>query len=78
MDLQTDIRWIKNELEHVSDPYLIKALKNILQYHKNVEEDFVLSEEHKKILDDRLAKHQANPKEGSSWEQVKERIKQRL
>lgn len=43
----------------------------------NEEGDFILSEEHKQILDERLAAHKASPKEGSSWEEVKTRIKQK-
>ena len=35
MDLQADIQWIKNELSHVSDPKLIEAFKNLLQYRKS-------------------------------------------
>jgi len=34
-----------------------------------------LSDETKQLLDDRLIAHQNNPNEGSSWEDVKSRIK---
>lgn len=34
-----------------------------------------LSEETRQLLDDRLIAHQNNPNEGSSWEEVKSRIK---
>lgn len=34
MDLQADIQWIKNELNGVRDPNLIKAFKNLLIYRK--------------------------------------------
>jgi putative addiction module component (TIGR02574 family) len=38
------------------------------------EGDYTLSEAHKQLLDERLASHEASPKEGSSWEEVKIRI----
>ena len=37
-----------------------------------------LSDEHKKILDERLASHKANPLEGRSWNEVKEDVKKQL
>lgn len=42
------------------------------------EDDYDLSEAHKKILEDRLTAHQANPSAGSSWEDVKNRIRNKL
>ena len=41
------------------------------------EGDFTLSEAHKQLLDERLAEHKASPKEGSSWDEVKTRIRQK-
>ena len=37
-----------------------------------------LSDSHKEILDQRLASHEANLKEGSSWDEVKSRISKQL
>ncbi len=37
--------------------------------------DYTLSEAHIQLLDERLAAHQSSPKEGSTWEEVKTRIK---
>lgn len=39
------------------------------------EETLGLSDETKQLLDDRLATHEDNPIEGSSWEEVKSRIR---
>ena len=39
---------------------------------------FPISEEDKRILDERLADYEANPDEGSSWEEVEARILQNL
>ena len=35
-------------------------------------------EAHKRLLDERLAAHQANPTAGSSWENVRARIEEKL
>lgn len=40
------------------------------------EENFALTELHKQILDERLMAHENSPEEGSTWEEVKNRIKQ--
>lgn len=40
--------------------------------------DYQLSESQQKILDQRLASHEANSLTGSSWEEVKSRVKQKL
>jgi putative addiction module component (TIGR02574 family) len=39
------------------------------------EETLGLSDETKQLLDERLAAHVDNPNEGSSWEEVKSRIR---
>jgi putative addiction module component (TIGR02574 family) len=39
------------------------------------EETLGLSDDTKQLLDDRLASHLNNPTQGSSWEDVKSRIK---
>ena len=41
------------------------------------EGDFILSDAHKQLLDERLAAHKASPQEGSGWEEVKNRIKRK-
>ena len=37
-----------------------------------------LSDETKYLLDERLEAHEENPEEGSTWEEVKDRIKKQL
>lgn len=34
MDLQADLKWIRQELENVKDPIFIEAIKNLLKYRK--------------------------------------------
>lgn len=37
MNLETDIKWIQNELNKVNDPDLIEAFKRLLQFRKKTE-----------------------------------------
>jgi putative addiction module component (TIGR02574 family) len=39
--------------------------------------DFTLSDAHKQLLDERLEDHKASPLEGSTWKEVKDRIKKK-
>jgi len=72
MDLQADIKWIQQELKDVKDQNLIEAIKNLLYFRNNTNNTpYQIPEEHKKILDERLAKHQTNPNAGKSWVEVK-------
>lgn len=37
MDIQADIQWIKNELDHVKDPDFIEVFKRLLQFRRKTE-----------------------------------------
>lgn len=41
------------------------------------QEDYLLTDEHKQLLDERLAAHKASPQEGSTWSEVKNRVTQK-
>ncbi len=43
MNIEADIRWIREELINVKDPNLIEAFKNMLKYRK--EKQALISEE---------------------------------
>ncbi len=58
-----------------ADERVLKLLYGMMKADSE-EGDFALSEADKQLLDERLAAHTASPKEGSSWEEVKTRIKQ--
>ena len=47
-------------------------------YAEMKEDDYELSDVHKKILDERIAAHKAKPSSGSSWDEVKTRIRSQL
>lgn len=58
------------------DNKLIKMLYAVAKEYS--EEDYELTDAHKAILDERLADYEANPTIGSSWKEVKARIKNKL
>lgn len=65
---------------NIKDPNRAHFLLELLQgldYVEIEKEESELSEEHKRILDERLANHEANPNEGSPWQEVKQRIANR-
>ncbi|MBT1704827.1 addiction module protein [Chryseosolibacter indicus] len=41
------------------------------------QENYFLTDEHKQLLDERLAAHKASPQEGSTWNEVKNRVTQK-
>ena len=41
-------------------------------------EHYELSEEHQRILDERLADHESDPTSGASWEEAKSRIRSKI
>jgi thiamine pyrophosphate-dependent acetolactate synthase large subunit-like protein len=72
MDVQADINWIKAELEHVKDPNLIEAFKNLLEYWKKSQASSdwwdEISEEERTQIEEGLA--QADRGEVMAHEQV--------
>ncbi len=70
------IREELHKLINTADDRLLNLMYDVMK-DETREEDFLLTDEHKKILDQRLADHKANPSEGSSWSEVKARIQQK-
>jgi putative addiction module component (TIGR02574 family) len=73
----TQLREELHEFINKADERLLNLLYAMVQADMK-EDDYELSAAHKDILDERLAAHESNPKSGSSWEEVKSRIKNRL
>lgn len=71
------IRELLHEYINKADERLINLIYAMVQADMN-EDDYELSATHKKILDERIAAHEANPLSGSSWTEVKTRIKSQL
>lgn len=71
------IRELLHEYINKADERLINLMYAMVQADMK-EDDYALSAAHKKILDERIAVHEANPSSGSSWEEVKTRVKNQL
>ncbi len=71
------IKELLHQYINKADERLINLMYAMVQADME-EEDYQLSEAHKKVLDKRIAAHEANPSSGSSWEEVKTRISRQL
>ena len=54
----------------MADDRLLKMIKALVESYQETGEGREISEEHKKILDQRLADHKANPTTGREWSEV--------
>ena len=73
----TQIRKLLHEYINKADERLINLMYAMVQADMK-EDDYELSDTHKKILDERIDAHKANPSSGSSWDEVKTRIRSQL
>ena len=62
----------------LSIPERILMVEAIWDSIASKEDKQELSDETKHLLDERLEAHKENPDEGSTWEEVKDRIKKQL
>lgn len=71
------MRQALHEFINHADDRVLKLIYGMMKADTDVDDDYSLSDAHKQILDERLAAHEAAPAEGSTWEEVKARIKKR-
>ncbi|PCH87256.1 MAG: hypothetical protein COB88_05840 [Flavobacteriales bacterium] len=71
-----EIREKLHQLINKADERFIKMVYALAKEYQ--EDDFELSSEHQKILDERLALHKNNPDSASDWNDAKGRIATRL
>jgi putative addiction module component (TIGR02574 family) len=69
---------ILQDILKLSVPERILMVEAIWDSISEKDDQVELSSESKQILDDRLESHRSNPNEGSSWSEVKARIKEQL
>ncbi|KYG81673.1 putative addiction module component (TIGR02574 family) [Roseivirga ehrenbergii] len=69
-----DIREKLHDFINKADDKALEALYSIVQSGID-ESDYTLSKEHKALLEERLEEHEKYPNSGSSWEEVKDRVK---
>ncbi|MBL4754689.1 MAG: addiction module protein [Flavobacteriales bacterium] len=70
------IREKLHQLINNADERFIKMVYALAKEYQK--DDFELSSEHQKILDERLASYKNDPDSGSDWDQVKRRIETQL
>ncbi|MFT6035872.1 MAG: putative addiction module component (TIGR02574 family) [Marivirga sp.] len=72
-----EIRELLHEYINKVGERLISLMYAIVQADMK-EDDYKLSVRHRKILDERIAAHEAHPSSGSSLEEVKARLRSQL
>ncbi len=88
MDLLIEKSLFLKRFEQVTDVDLIVTLNKLLEYalprqkktdelpdNEDMSDNCELSDEHKKILDERLLSYRKNPENLLSWNEVKKRIR---
>lgn len=71
----TEMRQALHEFINQADDRVLKLIYGMMKADTDGDNDYMLSDAHRQILDERLAAHEAAPAEGSSWEDVKSRLK---
>lgn len=62
------------ELKKLSNREKLLLINELWDSLSLQEDALPVPESHKKILDERLRDHEANPEQGSTWKEVKSRI----
>ncbi len=71
MNIELERNLIIEELNHVNDEWLLKAIKRLLGL--DYPEDDI-PEEHKRILDERMNEYDAGKAETMGWDEAKKRL----
>jgi putative addiction module component (TIGR02574 family) len=71
-----DIRKELHEVIEEADEKLLKAIHTVLLTEDKMD-DFEISEEHKRILDERLKAYHENPSDVLTWSEIKERYRKK-
>lgn len=70
MNIETEKILIINEIKNIREEWVVKAIKKILDIDYEAE----VNEEHRQILNDRIASYEANPSQVLEWEEVKNEL----
>ena len=66
-------KWRKS-INEVDEKFL-KMIDSLYSSYMEDSQEYEISDEHKKLLDERLADYEANPDSSIEWEVVREEIK---
>jgi hypothetical protein len=69
----------KSVLKYIdkADERLLKLIKALVETYQEDEGNYEISEEHRKLLDERLADHTSNPDEGKDWKLLKPELRKK-
>lgn len=70
MNIELERHQIIQEINNVKDEWIMKAIKKLLDLDYESE----VNVEHQQILDDRIAKYNADSSLGLEWEEVKNEL----
>ena len=65
---------LQKAIDELEDEAMLEALYNVVYAHLHSNEE-ELSDEEKKILDERIARHDAGQEKGYTWAEVKRKIR---
>ncbi len=57
MKLEVEIKELKKEIEEISDPQLIKLIRNLLRYGKSKPEERITAEEYNREIDEAVKRY---------------------
>ncbi len=77
MNIQAERSQIVEQINHVTDINLLKAIKNLLAFAAAKEKvyDLIVSDEQKKLVRERVKKYEANPDNVMTWNDIEAKIK---
>ncbi len=70
MNMELERRQIIEELKHVHDEWLLKAIKRLL----GIDYSLDVPDEHKQILDSRINAYESGVAKTMEWEEAKKRL----
>ena len=70
MNIELERTQIIEEIKHVHDEWLLKAIKRLL----GLDYDDDITEEHQQVLDSRINAYESGKAETIEWEEVKKRL----
>lgn len=67
----------RSEIEELSPGERLRLIEDVWQTFEAAPDTLVLSEEHREILDERLASLQKNPDKTISWDEMRQRTRRK-
>lgn len=77
MNIQAERNQIVEQINHITDINLLKAIKNLLAFASAKEKvyDFIVSDDQKKTVRERVKEYETNPDNVMTWNDIEEKIK---